>query len=208
LRKLGLLVGLVAIAFVVPTNADVIILSNSDFNARNPENILFNEPGLEAGPALTVQGSGNQTGLVVDFTSDVDLVTPSGGQARIEADVGFFTSLMINLSNPAGTFDAVEFNLDVEDDGTLSASILTNTGLQAIDVPLDASGQNRIAFGAINSQTIISVLLESDVDIEIARQIRIAGAAVSAIPEPGTMFSMGAGLIVAVLTLRKRSRRD
>jgi hypothetical protein len=53
--------------------------------ANNPqadeENVLFNTSGLIPGPALTVTGITQTTGLAVSFSSNENLITPNGGQA-------------------------------------------------------------------------------------------------------------------------------
>ena|SRR5947207_13765393 len=74
------------------------------------ENVLFNAPGLISGPALTVTGTTQTSNFLVNFTSNENLVTPSQGQARVEAQDGAFRTLGINLGT--GSFTDIIFNLN------------------------------------------------------------------------------------------------
>ena len=70
---------------------------------QTDENVLFNESGLWDNQN-TVQGITNQTDLIIDFMGLETMVTPSGGQARIEANDGDFSQLSIQMNETDGIF--------------------------------------------------------------------------------------------------------
>jgi hypothetical protein len=204
--RLYLLV-LVAIAclMISPLYGGIIIVEGN--NPQPDENVLFNETGLIT-TGNPVQGITNQSGLLVQFESDEDLTTPSGGQARIEADDGDFTNFTFSV--PGGTFLSYIFNLSTLDNATGTAIItawddddVMNVFSETFDI---GGGQNFFTVYAINDQRIASVNVVSTIPLENVAQNRVGGALMDGgeeIPEPGTYALVAAG-IAALVYFRRR----
>src|SRR4051794_17245275 len=99
--------GILALALAGNAAATVLFTIGNDPQV-DEENIVFNGAGTVPGPDTTVTGRTNISDLIVSFTSSENLVTPSSGQARIEAQDGAFTDLSVFLNN--GTFGDFIFN--------------------------------------------------------------------------------------------------
>src|SRR5215213_5421999 len=104
-----------ALAFCANVVYADIIITATPGSSTGTDNVIFASPcvGVNNGPALTVQGCLNSShSTLVNFTSNENLVA-DGGQARIEAEVGTFNNLMINL-HPLATssFTALIFNIN------------------------------------------------------------------------------------------------
>jgi hypothetical protein len=171
----------------------------------NPaENLLFNQPGLELGPALTIQGATNQSNAVLDIMSINDmLLVGNGGQARVEGDGGAsFTGVMfIPSSNPPVglngmvSFTDIKFNIDASADGTLLIDVFlngSNTATSFGPFDLDENGENFFLIISFGGDVITKVTLTASGDIiEQIRQIRLGGVETSngngEIPEPGAL---------------------
>src|SRR5205085_5563024 len=86
-----------ALAMAVATAASATIIFQVGNNPQpGEENILFND---NDGPALTIFGTTNQSGLSVSFTGTENLVTQGNGQAMLLAEDGAFSDLSIALTN-------------------------------------------------------------------------------------------------------------
>ena len=124
--------GFMCVLLLLPAyvGATIIISPGLVDGSGDVENVLFNDPdnGTVAGAAYTVTGITNQTGLLVDFTSDVYLVTPSGGQARIEAETGTFDNIDFYLQDDSLGFGKVQFNIDAVSDGNVTLAFTDQFG--------------------------------------------------------------------------------
>lgn len=190
-------------------------LSARDLNPD--ENVLFNRDTLvrEGNP---VQGITNQSGLIVNFSSNENLRV-SGGQARLDAVDGAFSLLTISLADNC-TFQSLQLNpFKVKKTGGEIMLTVTGSGGTESRTYSFVNGQNRIGVIAAAGQTISSVTLVSfddDNAIEIiddVKQVRIGGVhcettpstpPANVIPEPGTLALLGAGGAPALLALRRR----
>ena len=108
MRKL-LLILLVMLTFTFPSisGANLIISTGLVGGSGDVENVLFNEASLIA-TGTTVQGITNQTGSIVNFISNENLLTPPSGQARIEAQDGAFDNLVIAMNDPSKGFSKLQ----------------------------------------------------------------------------------------------------
>ena len=179
-------------------NASIVILVGPG-NFDGDENVLYNENGLlDNGPL--VQGLTNQTGAIVDFfDASEDLVTPSGGQARVEAVDGGFSALSIQMDEPASNFGTIILNLHSSGDGTVMFDIVeTGVGSTVAMLDLDGSGENFFRIYGDSGSTIDKVSLITTVDHDDIRQVRIGGA----VPEPSALLALGVGL--ALYSVRRR----
>jgi len=187
-------------------NATIVFTPGNDPQA-DEENVLFNLPGLIAGPATTVTGQTQQSSFQVFFTGTENLVTPSAGQARVEAADGAFTTLGINLGT--GTFTDIIFNLNTVNStpGTATVTVSQKVGADQVFLLPVAQGSNFLTIVAINGELMTGVGISSTVAINDIRQTRISGAAASTvIPEPISSALIGTGLISLAFLRRRRVR--
>lgn len=176
-----------------------IILIDGNNPQPGQENVLFNGPGTISGPALTVTGRTNKTDTLVAFQSDEDLVTPASGQARVTADDGDFTDLSIFLLD-GGKFKSLIFNLNADENGSATITVQQLKGPDSVfNVALDGNGENFFTLVAENLEFMTHVNVMSAVEIDDARQFRIA-----AVPEPSVLLLMAGGLLGLARVRRTR----
>lgn len=193
-----------AALMVAPVQAGIIIETGNN-PQPNEENILFNQLSLIS-MGTTVTGVTNQSNLIVDFTSNVSLTTPSAGQARVTASTGTFNNYMMTL--PGATFQDYIFNLNVSGNtsgtATIQATGTTSTASETFNIGV---GQNFFTLYTTGGEALTGVQVNTTVPLTDVRQNRISGAQTTtgAVPEPASMLMLGSGLIgVAVLGRRKK----
>ncbi len=194
----------------VPARADIVFVQGPTSAAD--ENIQFNDPGqISTGNPVT--GATNQTSTVFNFSSNVNLTTPSAGQARIErAGGGTFNTLTITPVNSLVTFNELDFNINAVANGFVTFTATEDNGQMTTSqaFTLDASGQNFFSVVAINNQRIRSVMFTTTVGVQDVRQVRVGGLATGTptapIPEPTTMLLLGSGLAGVAARLRRRHK--
>lgn len=191
---------LVATTAVV-ANADIIITPGPG-NFPGDENVVFNETGLIASGPL-VQGITNQSGFIVDFfDAGEDLITPPGGQARIESADGGLTDLSVQLNQSGATFGTLIWNLNSAADGNVTFTVQRTGGADHVEsFSLDQAGQNFFRFEAVGGDAMGMVHLSTDVDQQDVRQVRLGS--ITPVPEPATVFA----LLLGVSGLLARRRR-
>jgi hypothetical protein len=171
------------------------------------ENILLNTGGTGS----SVQGSGNQSGIGVLFSSTTDILSePANGQARVAAQDGLVNNLTLTV--PGGSFGDLIIN-PFSGSGTANVSVIANEpgGVTApFGISYDlGNGQNFLTIFASAGETIASVTIESSGGFTDLRQPRISGAAMNptATPEGGsTLALLGTG-IGALAMSRVRARK-
>jgi hypothetical protein len=207
-------------------HADIIFLLGNNPQS-DEENILFNDgagPLIEQG--TTVTGATQADGLIVYFTGLEDLITPSGGQARVEAVDGAFTSLTFGVQD--GTFGDFILNPNIfgtgqSQVGTIDVTVDQVVGPDAFFSYAVGPGNNYLTILAINGQRINSITVTSDAPLSFLdlRQPRISSPVLCPagttdplctggdipVPEPGTLLLLGLGLF-AVGFARSRVHRQ
>jgi len=169
-------------------------------------NLVFNPCGLPAGAGNPVFGCLNDNHTIVAALSSDEPIDFSGGQARIEAFDGLYSTLTIAL-NPLTT---VILNIQASEDGFVTFTDGSgNSGAFAID----GNGANFFTATGItgNFLTFHTSLTSGGADADIVtdtRQIRLGQGGVTPVPEPETYALMMAGLAaVGFISRRRRTRR-
>src|SRR5262245_17077809 len=204
IRKIFLLTSIgAAVITANPAQASAIFETGNN-PQPNEENVLFNEPGL-IGSGLTVQGITNQSGVIVNFTGNVELTTPSSGQARIEPldptaqwtdllvapDVGAFADVILNLNVPNSLSGTVQFTVN-------SVDVMGNPEpVQVSSNFVVDQGSNFFTISTGGGERMLNLSLTTTVGLTDVRQLRISGAGPVVIPEPGSYLLMISGLLVA-----------
>lgn len=195
-----------------------IIFSVNQGSIQPDENIVFNEPGLIAGPALTVTGATNNTGLIVEFSGTENLVTPSQGAARIQAeDPTGFTFLGIDLADDDLFFSEFEANVRIfsQTSGDADVEACNQFAVcETFNLALDA-GENFFVLSVVSPQLIDTISIDSSpLAIMDVRQVRVSVAECEAsvceditIPEPTTFVLFGLALAGGAVRMRRRAQR-
>ena len=199
-----------AIAMTVPAQATVTIEKSPSY--VQPEENVQLDTDLIVGDN-TLQGTTNQTGSTVVFTSSTDdLLAPPQGQARIEAVDGSLGALVFSLADLA-TFTSAEFNILASVGGpvTLSAYDASNMLLASLNSTLGSSGQNFLGFLADPSTPISSIGIVAGPNTAISSigQFRVGGILTAAepVPEPGTWALLLVGFGALGFAMRRRKTK-
>lgn len=192
--------GLTALLMCSTASASLIVQEGSVDGDVGTENVLSNNcNGNVAGPATTVQGCLNSDlDFFVDFTSNKNLFI-AGGQATLTAEEGNFSQLMISLAQTGYTFSKLQLNINASQDGFVTFE--GDPGGFSNPFDLSRNGQNRftITGESFNSVSLFTSVGVDSIDLlaEDLKQVRIGGVdspSVS-VPEPGSMFLLGLGLL-------------
>jgi hypothetical protein len=208
--------GMLSLYAATAANAVVIVQEGLVGGSGDVENVLFNDGSL-VDNATTVGGITNQSALIIDFTGNETLTTPSSGQARIEdvAGDGFdFIAFEVQSGQGVDGFVKAQFNIIAADDGqaTITLDILGD-GSQAFNFDLDGNGENKFTAFGDPSHLIERVTISTNVSMLMVdlRQVRIGGFGTEnnpppppeTTPEPLVLWLLGSGLLGLVL-LRRR----
>ena len=127
---------------------------------------------------------------------------------RIEAGDGFFTYLMLDVPN--GSFSSLILNPNATIDGTVDFTATTNTGVEVFNnIAVDGNGNNFFTFTTLHGQRFLSIEFQADgaLAFEDARQFRIGGAQLLAVPDAASTLSLlGLGFAGIAVARRRLSR--
>jgi hypothetical protein len=213
------MITIAALAFIslfagAQAQADLIItIGRSDF--QPDENLLFNGDDL-AEQGTTVQGWTNNTHEVFNITGHEELVTPSNGQARVDATADSeLDFVLIDALRSVVYYTEFEANLHVggKTSGTFTVTACDQAGVcESATFTLD-SGENAFSVASTDGQLIDTVRFQSTVEVDDVRQIRLGGVQElggpapppQAVSEPGVIALMGLGLAGLAAYRRKRA---
>jgi len=188
------------------TSASALTVVSGNDPQPDQHNVVHNPCGLPAGSGVGNPVTGcfaDDHAITVSLSSDEDLDFNAGGQARVEAMDGSFSTLTITL-NPLST---VILNIQASDDGWVTFSDGAGT---SGEFELDQNGSNFFTVTGITGNVLtFNTTLESGGDetdiVDDVRQIRISQ--VTAIPEPETYALMMAGLVALGFISRRRKTK-
>ncbi len=197
-------------AVLSAASASATILISATPGAVQPaENVVFQ---TTAPTGVNAFGTTNQTNTPVTFTGIEALVTPSAGQARIEAADGGLSELSFALAT-GKAFSEVEFNIFGA--GATATSVTLNFTDQFGAVFSNnfaiGSGQNFFSAIAIDNQLITNVSFLLNGNVGDVRQFRLGGitnlpgpVGPGGVPEPASWAMLMAGFGLVGATMRRR----
>jgi hypothetical protein len=212
MKMLGrLLGGALLLCGATYAQADIIFNAGQS-GGGTVDNVLFNQqPNNQTGNPVfgNISVTGNPA---VRFSSNENLITPSGGQARIEAVDGGLSFLDVSLAAAGTGFDSAVFNLNSpnETSGTATITAFNQFGQSEVFSLALGNGQNFFTLTTDAVQFITDVRISSTVGLTDVRQIRLGP--VQAAPVPGPIVGAGLpGVIMAaggLLALARRRRKN
>ena len=197
------LCGILLALSVSSAQADIIFTPGT---TGTVENVLFNlQPNDQTGNPIF--GNINNTAdTTVVFGGTEDLISPSGGQARIEAADGGLNFLDVALATAGTGFDSAVFNLNSVNGLTGLATIVAFDQFgtdHTFTLPL-GNGENFFSLATPNSQFITDVQISTNIGLTDVRQIRLGD--VQAVPGPVVGAGLP-GLLIACGALVALARR-
>jgi hypothetical protein len=182
------------------------------------DNVLFNDSDQANGTTVNGRIGNKDTGLLVDFTGNEMLSTPSGGQSRIEAVDGFFNYIKIYMDDSSLGFQKIIFNIDADNgthgdaEGSVTLKGVNKTGDTTYQetFELKRKGENWFTGEAFNGNLFSYVEIQSTIGMAAMvdlQQVRIGASPYpSPVPEPATMLLFGTGMAgLAAVARRKKN---
>ena len=179
------------------------------------ENLLLNTGQT----GLVVQGTTNQSGAIVNLSSNEELVLPANGQARVEAVDGGFR--ILGITTVDATFGDLILNIKLNGEGNAAGSVMfqgfTVSGSSFSNSFALGNGENffTLVAGANDPFLAVVVIESGENDIHDIRQIRISQVCLASdescapprVAEPTMLTLLGASMLGLVGLARRRNGR-
>ena len=196
---------------VMPVQANIVIATGNNGSLVD-EIVNLQGAGLIF-TGITVQGSSNQSGFIVDFTTSAGtiLTTAASGQARITATSGTIPFLEIDLNNSLAYFTSAVFNINAAADSKVTITAYDNFGSSftgLLPYNLGSEGSNWFTITAINGQLIDRIELSGigvlGFNADDTKQFRLGGLQI--VPEPGFYGLLALGMSGLFWLAHRRKR--
>jgi hypothetical protein len=233
LKKFGYGLVVATLVALAPGGSQATLTLQSGFvgGSGDVDNVVFNPCGPNFATQIGIQIQGclnSSTTTLVNFNSngtEILRAATGGGQARIEAQDGFFDSVQISLADTSLGFSKLQFSLLSEFNGTANFLAVDQFGTPfAFSAPISANGNNQFTLGSLDGQVAVSFTLTSTVGVQAItdlQQVRLGATAVGTcpngapnfpicspqveVPEPVSLSVFGIGLaMLGAVRMRRR----
>jgi PEP-CTERM motif len=170
-----------------------------DFEAQGNTEVLTNQflsDGLVFGNAVVLEAGST--------LNEFDFPPSSGVHAITGLSNG---ALVLNLVDPvAHPYDSVSFHLTTYGDALVKIFDATNTLLSAVTVGSNTGSGSAFSYvsAAVLGRVEISDSSGTSAFLQTLDDLALSGPSPVPVPEPGTLGLLGAGLLVAALSRRRR----
>jgi hypothetical protein len=196
---------LLAAAIGHAANANIIILTSP---SGTGDNVQFNDQPKDQTGNPVFGNINNAASTLVLLTGKETLITPSGGQARVEALDGTLNFLDIALAAAGTGFESAVFNLNAEAGaGTATVTAFDQFGGSAFLIFALGPGQNFVTITTDELQFLSHVTISTTLGLDDVRQIRLGDVVAVPGPVAGSGLAALAAALASLVALARRRRR-
>jgi hypothetical protein len=196
---------LLAVLIGHTAHASIIIVTSP---SGTGDNVQFNSQPKDQTGNPVFGNINNAASTLVLLTGKETLITPSGGQARVEALDGTLNFLDISLAAAGTGFESATFNLNAESGtGTATVTGFDQFGGSSFLTFALGPGENFVTLTTDELQFLTHVTISTTLGLDDVRQIRLGDVAAVPGPVAGSgLAALGAALASLVMLARRRRR--